>query len=92
MSKTSVKIKFISKGFEEILCSPGAGDICDSLAERIKDNANAGLKSENTEGFKSGGRIVKAYGSRRWMYFVHTTDAATMLAEQNDNTLIKAVK
>lgn len=91
MSKTSVKIEFISKGFEEILCSSGAGNACKQQAERIKENANAKLNSGNTKGFKSGGRIVKAYGSKRWMYFVHTTDAATMIAEQNENTLSKAV-
>lgn len=90
MSK-QIKIEFNSEGFEEILTSDGAGKVCAEQAERIADNANAGLTSENTDGFKTGGKIVKAYGSKRWMYFVYTTDAATMYAEATDQTLSKAV-
>lgn len=86
-----VKIEFISKGFEDILCSEGAGRICEQKAKEIEDRANSGLTAKDTEGFKSGGRIVKAYGSKRWMYFIYTTDAATMYAEQDDQTLSKAV-
>ena len=86
-----IKIEFNSKGFEEILCSEGAGNVCEQQAERIQENANAGLDAENSTGYKSGGRIVKAYGSKRWMYFVYTTDAASMYAEANDQTLSKAV-
>lgn len=88
---TKIKIEFISKGFEEILCSSGAGQLCEEQAERIKENANAELTAEDTAGYKSGGKIVKAYGSNRWMYFIYTTDAATIYAEQHDNTLSKAV-
>ena len=90
MSK-QIKIEFNSEGFEAILTSDGAGKVCEEQAERIADNANAGLTSENTDGFKTGGKIVKAYGSKRWMYFVYTTDAATMYAEATDQTLSKAV-
>ena len=92
MSKTSVKIKFISKGFEEILCSPGAGNLCAQIAEKIQQNANAGLDAKESPGFKSGGRIGEAYKSKRWVYFVYTTDLATMKAEAEDQTLSKAVK
>lgn len=79
------------KGFEEILCSSGAASICREQADRIRENANAELISRNTEGYASDGKIVKAYGSNRWMFFVHTTDSATMYAEAEDNALSKAV-
>ena len=91
VSKGKMKIEFISKGFEDILCSEGAGALCEQQAKEIEERANSGLTAENTEGFKSGGKIVKAYGSKRWMYFVYTTDAPTMYAEQYDQTLTKAV-
>lgn len=86
-----IKIEFNHEGFEEILCSAGAGNVCQEQADRIRENANAGLHSEESTGFASGGKIVTAYGSKRWMYFVYTTDAATMYAEANDNVLSKAV-
>lgn len=86
-----IKIEFISKGFEEILCSEGAQQICESYGAEIQARANEGLTSEDSEGFKTDGRIVRAYGSKRWMQFVYTTDGATMLAEKFDNVLSKAV-
>lgn len=89
---TKMQIEFISSGFEQILCSDGAGKICEQQAERIKATADAGLTADDTPGFATGGKIVKAYGSKRWMYFVHTTDAATMFAERDEQVLSKAVK
>ena len=83
--------KWNHEGFAEILCSPGAQSICDQIGQRIKEQADAGLNSDDTPGFETGGKIVKAYGSDRWMQFVHTTDAATMLAEKYDQVLSKAV-
>ena len=86
-----VKIEFNSKGFEQILTSEGAGAVCEQQAEAIKERADAGLSSDNSPGYATGGKIVTAYGSRRWMYFVHTTDAATMYAEAENQVLSKAV-
>jgi len=86
-----IKIEWNHEGFSEILCSEGAGSICDQKAKEIEDRANSNLNSENSEGFKSGGRIVTAYGSKRWMYFVYTTDKETMIAEQQEQALTKAV-
>jgi len=86
-----IKIEWNHEGFEQILCSDGAGDICRQQAETIQSKANSGLTSENSEGFKMDGKIVKAYGSKRYMYFVYTTDAATMYAEASDQVLSKAV-
>ena len=86
-----IKIAFISKGFEEILCSEGAQQVCKDQGLKIQERANSALTSEESQGFKTDGRIVKAYGSKRWMQFVYTTDSATMQAEQFDNVLSKAV-
>ena len=86
-----VKIEFNSKGFEQILTSEGAGTVCEQQAEAIKERADAGLSSDNSPGYATGGKIVTAYGSKRWMYFVHTTDAATMYAEAENQVLSKAV-
>ena len=90
--KTKIKItEWNSKGFEEILCSEGARRVCEAQGLEIQDRANSALTSEDSEGFKTGGKIVEAYGSKRWMQFVYTTDSATMQAEKLDNVLSKAV-
>lgn len=86
-----VKIEFNSKGFERILTSEGARAVCEQQAEAIKERADAGLASDNSPGYATGGKIVTAYRSKRWMYFVHTTDAATMYAEAENQVLSKAV-
>lgn len=86
-----IKIEFISKGFEQILCSDGARQSCETQGKEIKARADAALSSEDTDGFKTDGKVVTAYGSKRWMQFVYTTDAPTMLAEKYDNVLSKAV-
>lgn len=87
-----IKIEWNSKGFEEIVCSSGSGDLCRSHALRIQDAANAELTSDHTQGFMARGKIVYAYGAKRWMWFIHTTDAATMHAEALSQILSKAVK
>lgn len=92
MGKASVKIlEWNSKGFEEILCSEGAKQVCEQIAAQIQGRANADLTAEDTPGYKMGGKIVWAYRSNRWKYFVSTTDSATMLAEKFDQVLSKAV-
>ena len=86
-----IKIDWIHEGFEEILCSSGAKQVCEQQAGDIQARANAGLRADDTPGYKTDGKIVNAYGSKRWMYFVYTTDAATVYAEAEDNVLSKAV-
>lgn len=86
-----IKIEWVHEGFEEILCSSGAGNICEQQARGIQDRANSNLDTGSV-GFGMGGKITKAYGSNRWMYFVYTTDAATMYAEHDDQALSRAVK
>ena len=46
------KIKFISKGFEEILCCPGADEACREQAARIQSTAN-GMNRFNKEGIQA---------------------------------------
>ena len=84
--------EWISEGFEEILCSSGAKQVCEQQAKAIQSRANSMLKADDTPGFKVDGKIVEVYKSNRWMYFVYTTDAATMIAEAEDNVLSKAVR
>lgn len=90
--KAKIQIEWNHEGFEEILTSDGARQVCEEKAQQIQAEANAGLKADDTPGFAVGGKVVKAYGSQRWMSFVHTTDAATMFAERDDQLLTKAVK
>lgn len=86
-----IKLEWIHSGFADILCSDGVKNICEEQGKRIQSKANAGLTAEDTPGFETGGKIVTAYGSKRYMQFVHTTDSATMIAEQYDNVLSEAV-
>lgn len=92
MKVTFKIVEWNSKGFEQILCSSGARKVCEEQGERIKERANAELRADDTPGFVTRGKIVKAYRSNRWMQFVHTTDAATMFAERDEQVLSKAVK
>lgn len=87
-----IKLEWNHSGFRQINCSEGAKQACEEIAAGIKGRADAGLTSDDTPGYEMGGKVVRAYGSDRWMYFVHTTDAATMIAEQQDQVLSKAVK
>ena len=91
MSKGKIDIEWNHDGFEEILCSSGSKNVCEQKANEIQSRANAGLRADDTPGFKADGKIVTAYGSKRWMYFVYTTDAATVYAEAEENVLSKAV-
>ena len=84
--------KWNSKGFEQILCSSGAQKVCEQIGNQIKERANAELRADDTPGFVTRGKVAKAYGSNRWMQFVHTTDAATMFAERDEQVLSRAVK
>lgn len=92
MKATFKIVEWNHDGFEQILCSSGAQKTCEQIGEQIKARANAELRADDTPGFVTRGEIVKAYGSNRWMQFVHTTDAATMFAERDEQILSRAVK
>lgn len=90
LSKQFKITEWNSKGFEEILCSSGASNVCEQQARAIQARANSNLNGDSM-GFGVGGKIVEAYKSNRWMYFVYTTDRESMIAEQYDQALTKAV-
>ena len=85
-----VKIKFNSKAFEEILCSSGVADICAQEGAMIESRANANNK-HGGEGFVMDEKTGKAYGSKRHIVLVHTTDHKSMVAEAEDKALSRAV-
>lgn len=85
-----VKIKFISQGFEDILCSTGTMGVVTDATNMIQSNANAN-NIRGGEGFAAGTRIGRAYGSRRALGFVYTTDRKSMVAEAEDKALSRAV-
>lgn len=85
------RLTFISEGFQQILSSDGAREVCEQAGSIIQARANANLNDENSEGYFMSSRNVYAYKSRRNMTFVHTTDHASMVAEAKDKALSRAV-
>lgn len=90
--KNQIHIKFNSKGFEQILCSNGAREVCEKAGAEIQNRANSNLgEYSDSAGFAMSSRNVKAYGSQRNMTFVYTTDGQSMRAEAENKALSKAV-
>ena len=85
-----ITITWIHEGFEQILCSPGTMSEVKSATEKIKARANANNR-RGGNGFNSGTRLGKAYGSQRALGFVYTTDHKSKVAEAEDKALSKAV-
>lgn len=87
---STMKIKFISEGFKQILNSSGVEALVRSEAEKIAAKAESNI-SGDSEGFSvktwQGG-----YGGGRWIASVTTTDHASRVAEAEDKALTKAVK
>ena len=85
----SVKIEFNSKGFKDILFSPGTKEMLTNLSDDIRDRANGSLP--DGEGFASN---VEAggYGGGRYVAFVRTDNNAAALEESENMTLTKAVR
>lgn len=86
-----IEIKYNPDGFEEILSSAGAQAVCEEAGSNIQSRANAYLNDSESTGFKMSSRIVTAYGSKRNMTFVYTTDRASIIAETENKALSKAV-
>lgn len=86
-----IRIRFIKKGFQDILSSEGAREVCEQAGGIIQAQANANLNDETSKGYAMSSRFVKAYGSRRNMTFVYSTDHASMVAEAKDKALSRAV-
>ena len=84
-----IKIKFISSGFKEILCSGGVQSAVTQAAENICSRANAN-NTRGGEGFATD-TWVGNYGGGRWVASVSTTDHASCVAEAEDKALSRAV-
>ena len=89
MAKMKIE-KWVHEGFEAILCDPGTMSEVATATERIRARANANNR-RGGNGFESGTRIGKAFGSQRAMGFVYTTDRRSRIAESEDKALSRAV-
>ena len=85
-----IEIEFFSEGFEQILTSSGTMSAVRSATEKIWAKANAN-NTRGGEGFHSGTRIGRAYGSQRALGFIYTTDRKSQIAEAEDKALSEAV-
>lgn len=85
-----LKIKFISSGFKEILCSGEVNEMVTQAAEQIQSRANAN-NTRGGDGF-SANTWMGGYGGGRWVASVTTTDRQSMIAEAEDKALSRAVK
>ena len=86
----AVKIDFIHEGFEQILCCPGADEVCRQEAARIQSAANS-MNRFGGSGFEIHGEIVKRFGSNRVEWFVKTTDKESKKACSEDHVLMMAL-
>lgn len=84
-----IRIKFISSGFKEILCSGEVHDLVSQASEQIQSRANAN-NSRGGDGF-SANTWMGNYGGGRWVASVTTTDRASRIAEAEDKALSRAV-
>ena len=83
-------IEWNHAGFEALLCDEGTMALVQKQAERICNTANAN-NSRGGNGFESGTRLGRAYGSQRALGFVYSTDNKSALAESEDKALSRAV-
>lgn len=87
---TDVEIEWIHEGFEAILTSAGTMSAVSSATEAIRSRANAN-NHRGGNGFHSGTKVGRAYGSSRCLGFVYTTDRKSQIAEAEDKALSGAV-
>lgn len=86
---STMKIKFISKGFRAVLLSDGVKSTVTSAGTAIQSRANASVDAGST-GF-SCRTWQGTYGGGRWIASVTSTDRAAARAESEDKALSKAV-
>lgn len=84
-----IRIKFISSGFKEILCSEGVKSLVESATSDIQGRANAN-NMRGGDGFDSH-VWMGSFGGGRWVGSVTTTDHKSMIAETEDKALSRAV-
>lgn len=87
---TKMEIEWVHEGFEAILCESKTMAEVEKAANAIKARANAN-NQRGGNGFEAGTRLGKAFGSRRAMGFVYTTDQKSRIAESEDKALSRAV-
>lgn len=85
-----VEIEWNHAGFQAILISPEVTRLVQQQTNQIAANANA-KNSRGGKGFGSATGTRQAYGSKRAMGFVYTTDHESMVAEAEDKALSRAV-
>lgn len=83
-------IEWNHAGFEALLCDAGTMALVKEQTDRICNAANAN-NSRGGNGFESGTRLGKAYGSQRALGFVYSTDNKSAIAESEDKALSRAV-
>lgn len=88
--KSKMEIQWVHEGFEAILCDKKTMAEVKTVTQKIEARANANNR-RGGEGFKSGTRQGKAFGSQRAMGFVYTTDRKSRIAESEDKALSRAV-
>lgn len=86
---TQTRIKFISKGFKEILCSPGASNVCREEAVRIMSAASSASRFGGT--FSIHSEIAYRFGSARVEWFVKAADDDALKACSEDHVLAGAI-
>ncbi len=84
----SVRIRFISEGFRDILCSGGTQEIVTEQAETICARAN-GNNTRGGIGFQSS--VKMANNGTRWVGLVRAPDRNAKIAEAEDKALSTAV-
>jgi hypothetical protein len=75
------------EGFEQILCCPGADEVCRQEAVRIQSAAN-GMNRFGGAGFEIHGEIVNRFGSNRCEWFVKPADDEALKACSEDHVLM----
>ena len=84
-----MRIKFISQGFKDILCSEGVRSFVEEHTNTIQGRAN-GNNSRGGEGFKA--KVwMGGFGGGRWVGSVMTTDRRSEIAEAEDKALSRAL-
>ena len=86
---TKMKIEWVHEGFEAILCDSGTMREVEQATDKICGSANANNRRGGR--FASGTRLGEAFGSRRALGFVYSTDRRSATAEAEDKALSKAV-
>lgn len=87
---TKIRVELNHDGFKELFSSDGVKELLDDVGAKIRDEANAALKSETSRGFESH-TWKGAYGGGRLVNSVSAIDRQATYAEQQDKILSKAV-